>query len=74
MTFKLDENLGPSLAAPLRDAGYDVQTVIDERLGGASDQDVYEAVCREGRCLITLDLDFSDPIRLTPPPVAVLSF
>ena len=52
--------------ALLRDAGHDVQTVLDERLGGSPDPNVLDACRTEGRVLITFDLDFSD-IRLYPP-------
>ncbi len=64
--FKLDENLPRDAAALLRDAGHDVQTVLDERLGGNPDPGVLEACRTENRVLITFDLDFSD-IRLYPP-------
>ena len=64
--FKLDENLPRDVEALLRDAGHDVQTVLEERLGGSPDPDVLEACRGESRVLITFDLDFSD-IRLYPP-------
>ena len=61
--IKLDENLGQSHAALLRDAGYDVDRVTDEGLSGTADVELWPIVCREGRFFITLDLDFSD-VRL----------
>ena len=64
--FKLDENLPRDAEALLRDAGHDVQTVLEERLGGNPDPEVLEACRGESRVLITFDLDFSD-IRLYPP-------
>lgn len=64
--FKLDENLPRDAASPLREAGHDVQTALDQNLGGNPDPKVLD-VCRgENRVLITFDLDFSD-IRLYPP-------
>lgn len=66
MQFKLDENLPRDAAALLRTAGHDVQTVLEERLGGNPDPAVLEACRGENRVLITFDLDFSD-IRLYPP-------
>ena len=54
MKFKLDENLGPASAAVLREAGFDVVTVSDQRLEGALDRDVIECCVREERCLVTL--------------------
>lgn len=63
--FKLDENLPRDVETLLRDAGHNVQTVIEERLGGHADFEVLGACLNEGRVLITLDLDFAD-IRLYP--------
>ena len=64
--FKLDENLPRGAQALLRDAGHEVDSVIDERLGGGPDRKVLDACREEKRILITLDLDFGD-IRLYPP-------
>jgi len=64
--FKLDENLPKDAGALLRDAGHDVETVLDERLGGNPDAKILDACQTEKRVLITLDLDVSD-IRLYPP-------
>ena len=66
MKFKLDENLGPSIAAVLAHAGHDVETVRGEGMGGCPDVDIFAAACREKRCLVTLDLDFSDVTRFPP--------
>ena len=66
MNFKLDENLGRRTPQLFRDAGHDVQTVQEEALSRASDLEIYR-VCRiERRCLVTLDLDFSDVTRFSP--------
>jgi predicted nuclease of predicted toxin-antitoxin system len=66
MKFKLDENFGTRTQQLLRSAGHDVQTVRDEKLEGSSDHHLYEVCCNEHRCLITLDLDFSDVTRFPP--------
>src|SRR5215203_5196751 len=67
MRFKLDENLDPSFAGPLESAGHDVASVRGQSLGGRSDE-LIRAVCvAESRTLVTLDLDFSNPVRF---PVA----
>lgn len=58
--FKLDENLPASAATILREAGHDVITVSDQRLGGADDRAVLKACIEEARTLVTLDLDFAD--------------
>ena len=64
--FKLDENLPRDAEVLLRDAGHDVQTVLEEQLGGSADPEILNACRSERRILVTLDLDFSD-IRLYPP-------
>lgn len=33
---------------------------------GCPDETLYEVCCREERCLVTLDLDFSDIVRFPP--------
>ena len=66
MKFKLDENFGTRTQHIFRDAGHDVQTVRDESLQGASDLRIYQVCCAEQRCLVTLDLDFSNIVRFPP--------
>jgi len=66
MKIKLDENLPLRLAALLKELGHDVHTVHEERLVGLSDNEIWEAVQRESRFLITQDLDFSDLRRFAP--------
>jgi predicted nuclease of predicted toxin-antitoxin system len=45
------------------ESGHDVQTAVQEKLGGIDDARLFEACALEGRCLITLDLDFADVLR-----------
>ena len=66
MKLKLDENLGASFAATLRAAEHDVSTVSDEQLDGAPDVEVLRAASADRRCLITLDLEFGNPLRFPP--------
>lgn len=66
MKFKTDENLPLQAAAAIREAGFDVESVWDEALSGASDELIASAVQDERRVLITLDLDFAN-IRAYPP-------
>lgn len=75
MKLKLDENLGQRGADICRRAGHDVATVVDQHLCSAVDKDLIEVCRREGRCLVTLDLDFGNPLLFKPsryPGIAVL--
>jgi predicted nuclease of predicted toxin-antitoxin system len=66
MRIKLDENLPLRLKEVLTSLAHDVHTVTDENLSGKNDRTIWEATQRDGRFLITQDLDFSD-LRLFVP-------
>jgi len=66
MKFKLDENFGTRTQQIFRTHGHDVLTVRDQNLQGCADQRLYEVCRAEQRCLLTLDLDFSDVLRFPP--------
>jgi predicted nuclease of predicted toxin-antitoxin system len=66
LRFKVDENLPDEVAALLRAAGHDAETVIQEQMGGAVDVVVDETCRREERVLITFDKGFGN-IRTHPP-------
>jgi predicted nuclease of predicted toxin-antitoxin system len=66
MRFKIDENLHEDVAEMLRDRGHDARTVFDEGLRGRPDPEIVDAAQREGRAMVTLDLDFGN-IREYPP-------
>ncbi|HZP00477.1 MAG TPA: DUF5615 family PIN-like protein [Terriglobia bacterium] len=66
MKVKLDENLGASLARLFREGGHDTATVPEEGLASAPDGRLIE-VCRdEQRVLVTLDLEFGNPLLFKP--------
>jgi predicted nuclease of predicted toxin-antitoxin system len=64
--IKLDENLGERGRQLFTEAGHDVSTVRDQGLTGAVDPMVIDVCGAEGRCLVTLDLDFSNPFLFPP--------
>ena len=66
MKLKLDENLGERGADIFRAAGHEVTTVPQQQLTSAPDQQLIAACHRAQRCLVTLDLDFSNPLRYPP--------
>lgn len=68
MKFKLDENFGSRTQRLFQESGHDAHAVYEENLQGATDQLLYEMCCDEQRCLVTLDLDFSDVVRFPPDP------
>ena len=66
MRIKVDEDLPPVVAQKLRERGYSATSVIEERLGGWKDPELWKVVQAEERFLITADKGFAD-IRVYPP-------
>ena len=66
MKVKFDENLGRRESEQFSGAGYDVMTVLEQGMQGFTDRDLIAACADEGRCLVTLDLDFSNPFVFQP--------
>ena len=67
MKIKIDENLSAEIATVLARLGHDAETVAQEQLDGYSDDALWREVVREGRFLITKDVEFSDARRATAP-------
>ena len=66
MKLKLDENLGLRGKHVLDAAGHDACTVAAQQLTAADDRHLIE-ICRlEGRALVTLDVDFANPLVFPP--------
>ena len=66
MKLKLDENLGRRGVELFRQAGHDAATVSEQGLCGTTDTHLIDICRTERRCLVTLDLDFSNPLRFNP--------
>lgn len=66
MKLKLDENLGNRGATLFRDAGHDVATVVEQNLTSTPDGDLLTICYSEERALVTLDMDFSNPLVFEP--------
>lgn len=75
MKLKLDQNLGTRGREVLEAAGHEVCTARAQGLDLAADDEIWQRTLGDGRALVTLDLDFADPLRFPPdnhPGVAVL--
>jgi len=66
--FKLDENLDVRLSVLLSEGGHEADTVLDQKLSGQPDELIYRKCLESGHVLITLDLDYSNPLRFPPSP------
>ena len=66
MKFKLDENFGTRTQEIFQSYGHNVQTVRSQGMQGCTDKNLYDICSAEKRCLVTLDLDFSDVTRFPP--------
>lgn len=64
--LKIDENLPVEVADLLNAAGHDAMTIVQQNMAGDPDTNAAAVCRREGRAVVTLDLDFAD-IRTYPP-------
>ena len=63
---ELHENFDVRLVSELLNEGFDADSVIAEGLAGSPDETIYETCKAVSRTLVTLDLDFSSPLRFPP--------
>ena len=70
MKVKLDEDFGRRGVDAFRAAGHEVDTVVDEGLASATDDEVRAAATNERRVLVTLDPDLANPLRHPPAQTA----
>jgi SpoVK/Ycf46/Vps4 family AAA+-type ATPase len=66
MKFKLDENVDLRILARFRLTGYDIATVLEQKMTSAPDQELIEVCRQEERCPVTADRDFSNRKRYDP--------
>jgi predicted nuclease of predicted toxin-antitoxin system len=66
LKFKLDENLGSRCAQLFVEAGHDCSTVLSQGPSGSGDSALIIHCRAEGRTLVTLDLDFANPLLFKP--------
>ena len=66
MKLKLDENLGTRGAELFHQAGHHISTVAQQGLCSTTDKKLLEVCRTEKRCLVTLDLEFGNPLVFRP--------
>ena len=66
MRIKVDEDLPRTVTELPRSQNHDAVSVLDQTMGDTKDPDLWEAVQKENRFLITADKGFGD-IRRYPP-------
>lgn len=66
LRVKLDEDLTPIVGEPLRAAGYEVSTVVDQGWSGMKDAELWPRVVADSMFLVTADKGFGD-VRAYPP-------
>jgi len=72
MLFKIDENLHEEVAELFRRHGHDALSVYEQQLCGSTDVAIATVCQREGRALVTQDLDFANIFAFPPEQYAGL--
>ena len=65
MRFLADMHIAPRTVTFLQPLGHDVGRVDELLVPTATDEDVVAAAARDGRCVLTQDLDFSAIVALS---------
>src|SRR6266496_3107051 len=60
MRFLLDMNLPPASGDRLRVEGHDAIHALDAGFSNLSDHDLFERAAKDGRIVVTFDLDFGE--------------
>lgn len=58
--FLADENIPPPIVEFLRKKGFDIKSLSQSGISGASDMDVMKLACHEQRVLLTFDKHFAN--------------
>ena len=60
MRFLLDMNLPPAIGDRLRAEGHDAIHALDAGFSNLSDHELFERAAKDGRIVVTFDLDFGE--------------
>lgn len=63
MKFFADECFFVATIKALRTAGYEVESILERKLSGLSDEEIASLCTKENRVLLTLDNDFGNIFR-----------
>ena len=66
MKFLADENISNSIKKIITDGGYDLLDVQKSEFVGSSDGELWKLAKKEGRVIISFDLDFANIIQYPP--------